>query len=171
MAKKSNTSNTITAPKYCPGSVVDLGHKYGEQMPNRIKIDAVYRKENSNSWMYWVFSEMHNNYTYMSEGMINHRLVDGAIIDDMPAEYKKRYSKGYRFCGHYPNFIAQDKAIKMRDEKEIASVILHPAIDDNGNEIYDYYGLWIKYGVVVYDNGNIWNNGMQPRQSKSIIIK
>jgi hypothetical protein len=162
----------MTIPVYCPGSIIDIGHKYGEQMPNRIVIDAVYQKKRSNGWLYWVFSEMHNNYTYMSESMIDHRVVGGCDVNEYPKEYRNRYKKGYRFCGDYPNFIAQDKAIKMRDQKEIVSVVLYPSLDRDGGKLRDYYGLWIKYNTTIYDDGTIYSyNKPISAPDRPIVIK
>lgn len=146
----------MTIPKYAPGSVIDLGHKYGVQMPNRIKIATVYIKDvDKGGWMYEVFSEMHNGATFMSEAMITERLSKHTSPCYSRSDIKKRYADGYRFCGNYPEFVAKDKADKMKEMKEVAGVILYRGINPNGKKMEGYYGLWVKYNTPISDNGDI----------------
>jgi hypothetical protein len=156
----------VTTPLYNPGSVIDLGHKFGEHMPNRIKINMVYQKENSPCWMYEVFSEMHNGATYLKEDDIAYRISQQTSSCYDLDIIKKRYKRGYRFCGNYGDFIAKSKAEKMKDMKEISSIVLYPAIDKNGKKMKkDMYGLWVKY------NTSISNTGFVECEDEGIIIK
>jgi hypothetical protein len=142
-------------PKYTPGSVIDLGHKYGERMPNRIKIVTAYIRNVDKGWMYEVFSEMHNCAIFMSEKMIDKRISKHTSQCYNLQVIKDRYYNGYRFCGNYPDFIAKDKAQKMKDMEGISGVILSSAVDSNGNNMREYHGLWVKYRRPISDNGNI----------------
>lgn len=144
----------VTIPLYNPGSVIDLGHKFGERMPNRIKINMVYQKDGSPCWMYEVLSEMHNGATYLKEDDITEKLSRQTSACYKLDIIKNRYKRGYRFCGNYGDFIARDKAEKMKDMKEILSIILYPAIDKSGKKMKkDMYGLWVKYNTSISDTG------------------
>ena len=145
----------MTKPKYKPGSVIDLGHKFGTKMPNRIKIVTAYIRDINKGWMYEVFSEMHNGPTFMSERMISERESKHISPCYKLDAIKDRYMNGYRFCGNYPDFIAHDKAQKMKDVEEISSVVLFHAVNGNGHSMDGYRGLWVRYNRPISNNGDI----------------
>lgn len=149
----------LKAPKYNPGQVIDLGFKYMERMPTRIKILQVSATTNSDEWKYLVLSEC--------TGEISVEMTESVIYDSISRKsaqcydtefIKKLIANGFRYCGNMPELVAVNKAMKLSESETIEEVRLYDAINSNGNKVADYYGVWVKYKLTLDINGNETNN-------------
>ena len=142
-----------SVPKYDTGSVVDIRFTH-DAMPDRIYIETVYHKDNSNGWIYRVFSEKSGKFIFMRENEIipsnrTAKVYENPIIQSL-------YNDGYRFCGNSKRETAINRASKLKSANYIANVILIDAFDTEGNTLNDQYGLWVRYNYQI-GNSSIHN--------------
>lgn len=138
----------MSTPKYNPGDIIDLRFT-NNSMPDRIYISMVYKKNGSTEWMYEVLSEKNDRTVYMAESQIDKikskkesKCYEHELI-------QKMYNSGFRFCGNNKAETAHNRANKMTSAKYIKHIILCDAIDENGDVIDGYLGLWVQYNTVI----------------------
>lgn len=145
--------NINKAPLYEAGSTYFLSHKHG--LPAKIYIEAVYKKAMSKEWMYCIYSEANNckQPTYIPESVLSSRISKHSSRVYKLPEIERRIEDGYRFCGNEKLENATKKGKEFASNSNICSVMLHPAVDSNGNPIPDVYGIWIKWNCVITGKG------------------
>jgi hypothetical protein len=148
-----NNTKVKNLPKYAPGNVVDLTYKSEDSLPNRIKINAVYMREQDKCWMYNVTLENTGSDTSMSEPFISERKAKQTAPVYQSQEIMERYARGWRFCGNYPMPKATAMGEKMAANINIANIVLYPALNPMGVLISGSYGVWIRYAHIIDNEG------------------
>lgn len=146
MAKK------IKLPKYTAGETYYLSHKSGA--PARICVDMVYMKPRSTEWMYAIYSEANGrDAVYIAESVLEQRISKHDSPIYKHPEVIKRIDNGYRFAGNYEMDEAITRGEKFACNHRVKSVILYPALDAEGREVSNWYGVWIKWNCVISGKG------------------
>lgn len=134
----------LQAPQFRPGEVIDFTYKTGG-LPNRIKIVSVYHTDSGNGWMYNVILESDGCKTHMSESFILERICK----KDQPVyeldTIKKRYDRGWRYCGKYHELRVREVADKIAKNSLIKEVRLTEAYYPNGRFADYQLAIWIRY--------------------------
>lgn len=143
-------------PLFECGEIIDIrdGNVMHVRMPDRVGIEAVYRKTKSNDWLYYVLSEQSNKYVYMSQ-----KKLYGSQSKRTAECYKDKivttlYDNGFRFVSNESGD-KLDKLLKtLSNMSEIKSVItVNPAIYPNGTYADEHIkGVWVKYNITISNN-------------------
>lgn len=149
----------LSKPKFAPGEVIDITYTRGASLPNRIKVNTVYIREQDNQWQYHAMLESTGEVTDMTESFICERKSKKTANVYNNSDVIKRYAQGWRFCG---NRVRKSKAIadaeEMRKYAGISEIMIWPALDPIGNLRCGEYGVWIKYYHTIDDGGACYDN-------------
>lgn len=151
--------NITKLPKFMPGQVIDLSYKH-KGLPNRLLVKTVLIREQDNQWMYECIIESIDETTTLSEDFIINNMTRKASEVYKCNEVIKLYNAGWRFCGNFKRSQAHSIAGKHATNGYIRNIILRPALDSKGCLMNDYYGMWIKYGNIINDDGTITRDGV-----------
>jgi hypothetical protein len=154
MAKVNIEAQTVIgAPKFIPGQVIDLSYKHGG-LPNRIKIAQVMLSSVEAGYTYNVALESTKEITNMNEQFILDRACHkGAPVYSLDT-IRKRYERGWRFCGNYYDGVAVDKAKDIAKSHQVAHVRITEAYYPDGNFVYGQCAVWLQYKNPIADEGD-----------------
>lgn len=135
-------------PIFDVGEILDL--RYDDNLPDRIRIDMVYKKVHSDGWMYYVLSEQANGRVYMSERRMFHSHTDHGSKAYENKMVQQLLAMGYRFVCNTSR-AKPDVLDNLCGKKEISEVIMAKAVYPNGVECDNNndHGIWIKYNTVI----------------------
>ena len=149
------------APVFGIGEVIDLSYRHGG-IPNRIRIEGVFYRDQDTIWMYDVLMENTGDRSFMNEKFISERKSSKVIASSgvySNPEIQRRFKEGWRWCGNFAVDTARANAKLIADNSNIKNVRLWPAIDSRNRYVSGSLGIWIKYVNVIYDDGDTGYNG------------
>lgn len=137
-------------PKFDIGQILDL-KRDKNNMPDRIIIDSIYIKRNSKEWMYYVMSEQTGGHTYLPESKLSSMVSYHIRECYKNTIVKTLYKCGFRFVCNIQNSEVNVKVSKLQNIKEIANIIVAPAVYPDGTDGIGISAIWIRYNVVISD--------------------
>lgn len=159
--RKYRMKKINNAPAFGLGEVIDLSYRHGG-MPNRIRIEGVFYRDQDTMWMYDVLMENTGDRSVMNEKFISERKSSKVIASSgvySNPEIQRRFKEGWRWCGNFAVDTARANAKLIADNSNIKNVRLWPAIDSRNRYVSGSLGIWIKYVNVIYDDGDTGYNG------------
>lgn len=150
MAGIKRTGKLMGAPRYTIGDIIDISYKQKSGLPDRIKIVGITAQvsDGGNMWMYSAVSELYGDIVSLPEKHIETYTINYNLPCYKVPQVQYMYSKGFRFCGNFPNDEVGKKMCEIINEsKSIQRIVACVSYDKSGTTItsVDRQGIWVKY--------------------------